>query len=483
MVDWLAEHWLLAVLLVAYTATLLTNAFIGSRASTGLSAYYVGARSMGGIAIGVSFFATFASTNSYIGHAGKGYAYGLPWLLMAALLVVFTYVSWRWIGPRVRRFASHWDALTIPDFLGSRFVGHQDGHEKHMVRIVAGLVIVFSSLLYLVAIFKGAGHLFERFLGVPYEAAVGITLVIVVLYTSIGGFISVVRTDVLQGVLMLMGSVTIFYFVTQAAGGVGAISQLADRPDTQFVFEWNGGIPLAVLVGVALSGSLKLIVDPRQVSRFYALKSDAAARQGLWVAVIGLAVVQFCIFPVGIYAHLLMEGVTDTDTIVPTLVNDPSVFPIWAADFLIIAIVAAAMSSMDSVLLVAASTLYKNLVEPFRQAVNQLALTRIAVIGFAIVAAVIALDPPGDIVEITIFSGSLYAVCFFPAVVLGLHWTKGSASAVLASMVLGVTTLLAWILLDYREVLHEVFPALVVSLLAYVGVSLATPATHDRLPD
>ena len=76
---------------------------------------------MGGIAIGVSFFATFASTNSYIGHAGKAYAYGAPWLIMAAMLVLFSYSSWRWIGPAVREMAGRWDALTIPDLLGSLY--------------------------------------------------------------------------------------------------------------------------------------------------------------------------------------------------------------------------------------------------------------------------------------------------------------------------------------------------------------------------
>ena len=126
----------------------------------------------------------------------------------------------------------------------------------------------------MIAIFKGAGHLFEQFLGVPYEVAVGITLAIVVAYTSIGGFVSVVRTDILQGILMVLGSITIFYFVTEAAGGVTSISRLADNPETDFVFEWNGGIPFAVLIGIALSGALKLLVDPRQVSRFYALRDE-----------------------------------------------------------------------------------------------------------------------------------------------------------------------------------------------------------------
>ena len=210
--DWLFKHWLLILLLVLYTGVLLNNAYRGASASKGISDFFVGGRRMGGIAIGVSFYATFASTNSYIGHAGKAYAYGAPWLIMAAMLVFFTYLSWRWIGPKVRELAGRWDALTIPDLLGSRYESEkQEG--KGLVRIFSALVIVFSSLLYLIAIFKGAGHLFEQFLDVPYEVAIGITLLIVVMYTSIGGFVSVVRTDILQGVLMLMGSITIFYFV------------------------------------------------------------------------------------------------------------------------------------------------------------------------------------------------------------------------------------------------------------------------------
>ena len=479
--EWVVQHWLAAVLLICYTAMLLYNAYLGGRASRGIDGFYVGGRDMGGIVIGVSFFATFASTNSYIGHAGKGYSYGLPWFALAILLVFFTWVSWRWVGPKLRRFAAHWDALTIPDFLGSRFIPRDQDRADHPLRFACAVVIVFASLLYLIAIFKGAGHLFEHFLGVNYKTAVGITLVIVMLYTSIGGFVSVVRTDVVQGVLMLLGAVMIFYFVTKAAGGVGAITQLVERPDTSFLFEINGGIPFLVLMGISLSGSLKLLVDPRQLSRFYALKDDRAVRQGIWVAVIGLAVIQFCLFPVGLYAHLIMQGVTDTDLIVPTLVSDPSVFPVWAGDFLIVAILAAAMSSMDSVLLVAASTLYKNIIEPIRHSHRQLQWTRMAVIGFAIVAAGLALNPPGDIIEITIFSGSLYAACFFPAVVFGLHWHRGSVAAVLTSMCLGVFVLVLWIMSGLRGTLHEVFPALLTSILAYVGVSLMTPVSGNFL--
>jgi len=442
--SWFVEHWIASSLLVIYVSMLFYNAYVGNKAATGVGGYYVGNRQLGGTVVGISFFATFASTNTFIGHAGKGYDYGVAWFTMAVLLVIFSWMSWRWIGPPLRRFAAAWDALTIPDYIRGRILGDNPEAERHPLLLLAASVIVFASILYLLAIFKGAGHLFQIFLGVPYEVAVGVTLLVVVLYTSIGGFVSVVRTDAIQGVLMLIGAMTIFYFVTQAAGGVTSVGQLTDMPGKQHLFDLNGAVPFAVLLGVSLSGALKLIVDPRQLSRFYGLKSDAEVKRGMWIAVLGLTLILACMFPIGLYAHLILENVTDTDLIIPRLVNDPAIFPFWVTDLLIVSIVSAAMSSMDSVLLVASSTLYKNIIAPFKTIENEVRWSRAAVIAFACISAFMALNPPGDIVGITIFSGSLYAVCFFPPVVFGLYGLVASAKTTLVSMTLGMSTLILW---------------------------------------
>ena len=465
--SWFVEHWIATSLLVIYVSMLFYNAYVGNKAATGVGGYYVGNRQLGGTVVGISFFATFASTNTFIGHAGKGYDYGVAWFTMAVLLVIFSWMSWRWIGPPLRRFAAAWDALTIPDYIRGRILGDNPEAERHPLLLLAASVIVFASILYLLAIFKGAGHLFQIFLGVPYEVAVGVTLLVVVLYTSIGGFVSVVRTDAIQGVLMLIGAMTIFYFVTQAAGGVTSVGQLTDMPGKQHLFDLNGAVPFAVLLGVSLSGALKLIVDPRQLSRFYGLKSDAEVKRGMWIAVLGLTLILACMFPIGLYAHLILENVTDTDLIIPRLVNDPAIFPFWVTDLLIVSIVSAAMSSMDSVLLMASSTLYKNIIAPFKTIENEVRWSRAAVIAFACISAFMALNPPGDIVGITIFSGSLYAVCFFPPVVFGLYGLVASAKTTLVSMTLGMSTLILWITLGLSTLLHEVFPALLVSASVY----------------
>ncbi len=465
--SWLVEHWIASSVLVIYVSVLFYNAYVGNKAATGVGGYYVGNRQLGGTVVGISFFATFASTNTFIGHAGKGYDYGVAWFTMAVLLVIFSWMSWRWIGPPLRRFAAAWDALTIPDYIRGRILGDNPDAERHPLLLLSASVIVFASILYLLAIFKGAGHLFQIFLGVPYEVAVGVTLLVVVLYTSIGGFVSVVRTDAIQGVLMLMGAMTIFYFVTQAAGGITSVGQLTDMPGKEYLFDLNGAVPFAVLLGVSLSGALKLIVDPRQLSRFYGLKSDAEVKRGMWIAVLGMTLILACMFPIGLYAHLIFENVTDTDMIIPQLVNDPVIFPFWVTDLLIVSIVSAAMSSMDSVLLVASSTLYKNIIAPFKTIENEVRWSRAAVIAFACISAFMALNPPGDIVGITIFSGSLYAVCFFPPVVFGLYGRVASAKTTLVSMILGMSTLILWITLGLSALLHEVFPSLLVSASIY----------------
>ena len=254
--SWLAEHWFAVALAVVYAAFLVAHARLGLRAGKTAAGFFIGDRRLGGAVIGISFYATFASTNSYIGLAGKSYEYGMPWLTMAAMLVVFCWLSWRVVAPRMRRFAAAWGSLTVPDFLAVRF-----GSDR--VRVAAAAVIVFSCLLYLIAVFKGAGNLLQVFLGIPYQVAVIVTLGLIVMYTMLGGFVSVVRTDVLQGSLMVVGSILLFYFVTSAAGGVGVIADLPSEPSRAHLVELNGAIPFVVLIGIALAGSLKLLVDPR----------------------------------------------------------------------------------------------------------------------------------------------------------------------------------------------------------------------------
>lgn len=467
----LRTYWMVHALLAGYTCLLAYHAWEGNRGTKGVSDYYVGGRAMGGVALGLSFFATYSSTNSFVGFSGQAYDWGVPWLLFVPTAVAFCLFAWTVVAPRLRDFAEELGSLTIPDFIGFRFASTP-------ARMLAALIVIAASFLYMTAIFKGIGNLLEVFLEIPYSMAIWIVFVVVFLYTAVGGFISVVKTDAVQGVVMILAGILLFRGTVGAAGGLGSFWEVREQPGGAALFEWGGGVAVPVLLGVMFSGLIKFVVDPRQLSRFYALEGRAAARTGLWVSTLTFGGVYALLIPVGIYARRIFpDGMPDTDLVVPSLLAEGTVFPEGVAAFLLLAMVAAAMSSLDSVLLVMASTAERDVVGVLRgeRAERQeIHWTRGWIFLFALITALISLDPPGGIVTLTAFSGSLFGACFFPAIVLGLYWRRGSGAGVVASFLVGVGVLLGWSSMPGSQVVHEVFPALLLSTLTYAGVSVLT---------
>lgn len=471
--NWIRANWLVLFLLAGYTAILAQHAIAGKRQTKGVADYYVGGRAMGGVALGISFFATYSSTNSFIGFSGQTYSYGLPWLLFVPIITIFCAVAWRWVAPRLRDATASLDSVTIPDFIGFRF-------GSKAARFCAALIVVFASLLYMTAVFKGAGTLLEMFLDIPYAGAIGIVFVIVMLYTAVGGFISVVKTDVVQGVIMVVAAVLLFTGTVRAAGGVGSLAAVRELPEGGSLFTWDAAMPFPVLLGIMVAGTFKLVVEPRQLSRFYALRDEGAVRQGMWVSTLTFLFAYSLLLPIGIYArNLFPSGVSDTDRIVPEILSGGGVFHPAVGAFLALAMIAAAMSSLDSVLLVLASTCQRDIVGVWRGVVSEASAvraTRVYVAIFAALTALVALNPPGGIVTLTAFSGSLYAACFSPALILGLYWGKGNGAAVLASFAVGLGTLALWRYVPGTANIHPVFAAVAFSTLVYVVIAASTAA-------
>lgn len=470
--SWIQDHGLVLVLLLGYTVLLWHHARAGKRGTKGLADYYIGGRKMGGVALGLSFFATYSSTNSFIGFAGQAYTYGLPWLLLAPSVVVFSAIAWIWIAPRLRRATADMGSLTIPDFIGFRF-----GSDR--ARFLAALIVLFASFFYMAAIFKGIGNLLEVFLGIHYVTAIAVVFVIVMVYTATGGFISVVKTDVVQGLLMVVAAVLLFSGTVRMAGGVSSFVAVRDRPEAAHLFSWDAAMAFPLLIGIIVAGTIKFLVEPRQLSRFYALADDREARRGMWVSTLTFLVVYSLLVPLGIYAwNILPEKLPETDLVIPTLLSDGAIFGPFVGSLVVVAMIAAAMSSLDSVLLVTASTCQRDIVGLFRKSTSEhhaLRATRLYVVLFALITAIIALDPPGSVVTLTAFSGSLYAACFLPAIFLGLYWRRGNGAAVVSSFVAGIGTLLLWPFLPLASSLHAVFPAMFLSAAAYIVLSRARP--------
>ena len=464
ILDNLRTYWIVHVLLLAYTAVLAHHAWSGNRRTRGVTDYFVGGRSMGPIAIGLSFFATYSSTNSFVGFSGQAYDWGITWFLLIPFVIGMSFLAWVAVAPRLRTFTESLGSLTIPDFIGFRF-------GSSAARIMAAAIVLFASFFYMTAVFKGIGNLLEVFLDIPYRAAIIIVFFIVMIYTIVGGFISVVKTDAVQGVVMIVAGVLLFSGTMTAAGGLESLAALAGDPVTEPLLSWGGGVSVPLALGVIFAGTVKFVVEPRQLSRFYALKSRSAARRGVWVSTAAFLLVYTLLVPVGLYArNIIPGGLADTDLVVPQLLTMPEVFSAGTGAFLLLAMVAAAMSSLDSVLLVMASTTQRDLVGMWREPASEratLRTTRFYVALFALITAVIALNPPTGIVGLTAFSGAVYGACFAPALLMGLYWRRGNGRAAVASFVTGLAVLLLWNRLPGTGGVHQVFPGVALSFLAY----------------
>ncbi len=465
--------WIRLAMVAVYLLLLAHHCREGSRQTRSLSDFLVAGRSLGGFVIALSFYATFVSTNSFIGQAGESWEAGLAWWLKVGIYGPLCWLSWRIVAPRFYHWSRQYESLTVADFLGARY-------RSHAVRRTAAAVILLASGLYLVAIYKGSSHALEQFLDLPYRWSAVIIFVVVTVYTLLGGFRSVVLTDSMQGFVMCLGAIGIFWAVLARGGGLGPMVETLESIDPRLV-SWDGPTPLLVILGIGLAGGLKLLVDPRQISRLYGLKDERALTTARIITPILITVTYFCLLPLGALARTIPEMAemapeisANTDLVTPYLLGRAEILGPIASSFFLLVLLAAAMSSLDSVLLVAASAITRDLQLLGDDDPRAIGLTRLWVVIVSLSSMLAALNPFADIVEITAFSGSLYAACFLPTLVLGLYWQRPGATAALVTMVAGSTVVVLWWFLKRsgQTNIHEVYVGLAVAFLAYIGGTL-----------
>lgn len=484
--DWIRDHSLQLLFLGGYLLMLAYHAWHGARRSRSLDDFLIGGRGLGGVVIALSFYATFVSSVTFVGHAGKSFTRGPTWWLTCVIIfTTMVFIAWFVVAPPFVQQARKFGALTIPDFLGHRY-------RSSGLRRLAGLVTVAASLAYMTAVYDGAARSLESLFEVDPLVIMGVIFVVVTAYTLCGGFHSVVATDAVQGLILFGGAIALPIAMIAGKGGIGPLLESV-RASQPTALNWTSDMPLVTMIGLALGVGLKIIVEPRQLSRFYGLSSSEQLRRGRWIAPAFLFLTYLCMLPVGFLAHayvpttvVLQDGVVESDKVVPALLGDEiNVLGLVFGAFFLTALAAAAMSSLDSVLLVAASSVDHDVLAPGREQQSAMRWTRLWVLILSATAAGLALTRSG-IVEMSSFSGSMYAACFLPALVVGLFWKRATRSGALASLVVGFGVTAGWFAAKKLKLfpgfawLHEVYLGVTISLTTYVVVSLLSEKPSEN---
>ena len=462
--------------LVAYLLVLLVIGWWGGRESGSVKGYYVAGKKLPAWVIAFSSNATGESAWLLLGLTGMGYAVGVHafWVIMGEVLGVA--LAWVFVAGPFKAWTDRYDSITVPDYLTDRF-----RDTTHVFRWI-GLVVILSMVTaYTAAQLTASGKAFDSFLGTGYTMGVWIGAAVILYYTTVGGFKAVAYSDVLQGVLMLSCLIAMPVLGIAAAGGWGAMFgalEAADpvllRPMGAHGLTLPGVISAAGFVGVGLA----FLGAPQLLTRFMSARDQRQIRGGGLIAV--LCIIGFDVGAVfaGMAGRVLYPGLADPETVLPQMAA--GLLPAVATGLVMVTVLAAIMSTADSVLILASSSVVRDIVQKvFRP---DLAERTLAAMGKGVtvvigaVAIVLALAEVRVIFWFVLFAWSGLAAAFTPVVLCSLFWARTTRAGAVAGMVAGFGTTVAWVVwlkpLTYD--LYEMIPGFAAGFLATVAVSLVT---------
>jgi len=496
-------------ILVAY---MVINAFVGvwiSRASARKNSssgfiqnYFVGGRTMGGVVLAMTLVATYTSASSFLGGPGLAASWGLTQSWVAAIQIGTAFLTLGIVGKKLGMISRRIKAVTISDYLRARY-------KSPAVDIICSIMLGVFFITQMIAQFKGGATLLQSVTGLSYISALVLFSAVVIIYTSLGGFKAVVITDTIQGFIMACGTFLLLFFVIRAGGGMENILEYnaANNPGWDLIGKGPYGADIAalrpgylisfwVLVGVGVLGL------PQTAVRSMGFKDTESLHKAMIWGTVVVGILMIGMHFAGTLALPLVgeEQLANTDSIIPYVVN--KYMPVWAAGLFLAAPLAAVMSTVDSLLILASATILKNLyityiakkdvVDAVRADQDENAdvsestekKLRLGSFALTIVLGVIvfllAMNPPSILVWINLFAmGGLEATFFWP-LIGGLYWKRGSSAACIASIICGVSTFVFFNLNKIAPFgIHEIVLGLLAGGIAYFVVGMLNKSEPD----
>ncbi len=427
--------------LVAYFAILATAGVMLSGRTRSAGDFAIGGRSVGPWVTALSFVAAYYSSVVIIGGGAFGWMYGLPTLWVSAgNVLIGTALAWIVLGRRIRRFTANVDAMTLPGFFAARY-------GSASTRIFSALTTGIFLIIYNVSVLKGMANSFEVLMDLPYWAGVLISGVVILFYTALGGYLAVVWTSMMQGIVMIAALTMLAFMSLRAAGGMTSVVDRLGEIDpglvsTPGVWGWAGLLSFTLIVSLGTWGMPQLVV------RFYSIRSHRMLRAGTVVVTIGSSVAMLP-YLTGAIARVLVPDLDTPDQAIPALTK--LVLNDWGGALFLAGVVAAGMSTFAGVLITIASSLVRDVwITGLGRRLSQsaeLRAGRLMSLAVGVISLVIAMRPPALVLVLTAFSWAVIASTNMWPLLFGIYWRRTSPAATLASMIAGVTAALlkqAW---------------------------------------
>lgn len=476
-----------------------------TKQNTSSDDFYLGGRKLGPYVTAMSAEASDMSSWLLMGLPGLAFFNGLADPFWTAVgLSVGTYLNWLLVAKRLRHYSAEVKAITVPEFFSIRF-----GDKKRLLQGLAAVVIIVFFVPYTASGFAACGKLFSNLFGWDYAACMIVSAVVIVGYTLLGGFLAASVTDLIQSIVMTIALAAVLVFGIFTAGGLDSVLANASQVAGYLKVTEMGNIltgattPYGLLTIVStLAWGLGYFGMPHILLRFMAIedadKLKVSRRVGtVWVVISMAIAILIGIVGYGMVQNGVMAGFESASAAeaiivsIAKLISQHGVLAALLAGLILAGILASTMSTADSQLLAASSSvshdlmcglLGKQLSEKQKMLIARGSLAVIAVFGMFL-----ARDPNSSVFTIVSFAWAGFGASFGPAMLCALFWKRTTWQGALAGMLSGGVMVFVWKFLVKPMGgvwgIYELLPAFLVGLAAIILVSLATKKPEKTIVD
>ncbi len=491
-------------IILAIAAYLLGMLYIGFKcasSSTSAGGFYLGGRKLGPFVTAMSAEASDMSGWLLMGLPGVALAGSIAEASWTAIgLAIGTYVNWLIVAKRIRIYSHKaGDSVTIPEFFANRFRDNSG-----LIKGIAAIVIVIFFIPYTASGFNACGKLFESLFGISYIGSMLVSAIIIVAYTTMGGFLAASTTDFVQSIIMTAALIFVLVFGTVKAGGASAVIENAQNLKgyfslTSFVSDGSVQSYGTFTIASTLAWGLGYFGMPHILLRFMAIEDKDKIKLSRRVASIWVVIAMFIAITIGIIGYSLVNANIvdvggDAETIIVRLAHLISTHGFGyaiIAGLILAGILASTMSTADSQLLAAASSISEDIAKGvFKINISEkktISVARFTVIGIAVIAAFMARQS-NSVFRIVSFAWAGFGASFGPVVLFALFWKRTNKQGAVAGMLAGGIMVFVWKYIIAAKLggifaIYELLPAFIFACIAIVVVSLLTKAPEKEITD
>lgn len=488
--------------IVVYMIAIILIGIYYSKKNNNTNDFYLGGRKLGPFVTAMSAEASDMSSWLLMGLPGVAYLTGIcDAFWTAAGLAIGTYVNWLIVAKRLRKYTVICgNSITIPDFFANRY------RDTKALKCIAALIIIIFFVPYTASGFAACGKLFNSLFGINYMTAMIISAIVIIAYTTLGGFMAASTSDFIQSIVMSIALMIVLIYGTVSVGGIdNVVANVKDLPgyihlNSTYDAATNSASPYGIITIISiLAWGLGYFGMPHILLRFMAIEDTNKLKlsrrvASIWVVIsmaiaIFIGVIGYSMSASGVIGHL-----EDSETIIvqiASVLSTHGIFFAIIAGIILAGILASTMSTSDSQLLAASSSVTENLMDGvFGIKLSDKAkviVARCSVIIISIIAVFLAADPNSSVFQIVSFAWAGFGATFGPLMLFALFWKRSNKYGAMAGMLSGGIMIFVWKFvvrpLGGAWDIYELLPAFIVASIFIVVVSLLTKAPEQEIID